>query len=279
MDSASDQHPYDALKRYARDLTEKASKGKLDPVIGRDQEIRRAIEVLSRRINNNLLLVGEAGVGKTAIVHGLAQRIVYDDVPDNLRGMHLLGLDMGALVTGTKYRGESDERLGAIVKQISAEKDQFILIIDNIHDVTGVNEGTSDALTIIKSALTYGDIQIISSTTPDGYKKLSSEGIVGQFQPVLVPEATADDTIAILRSVKEQYELHHGVRITDSALVAAIRFSQEARYLSHRFLPSKAIDLVDEAAARLRMQIGSRPEEMDDLSRRVFRLKIEREAL
>ena len=278
-DSASDQHAYDALKRYARDLTEEASKGKLDPIIGRDQEIRRAMEVLSRRVNNNPILIGEAGVGKTAIVHGLAQRIVDRDVPGILEEKRLLVLDMGALVTGTKYRGESDERLGAIFKQISAEKNQFILMIDNLHDVVCGNEGTFDTLTIIKSALTYGDMQIISSTTPDGYKKLLSQGIVGQFQPVFVSEATADDTIAILRRVKERYELHHGVRITDSALVAAIRFSQEARYLSHRFLPSKAIDLVDEAAARLSMRIGSRPEEMDDLDRRVLRLKIEREAL
>ena len=280
-DSASAEQSYDALKRYARDLTEEASKGKLDPVIGRDEEIRRAIQVLSRRTKNNPVLIGEPGVGKTAIAEGLAQRIVNGDVPESLKDKKLLALDMGALIAGAKYRGEFEERLKAVLQEISAENGRIVLFVDEMHTLVGAGkaEGAMDASNLLKPALARGELHCIGATTLDEYRKHVEKdaALARRFQPVFISEPTVEDSISILRGLKEKYELHHGVRITDSALVSAATLSN--RYITDRFLPDKAIDLVDEAASRLRMQVDSKPEELDELDRRLIQLKIEREAL
>jgi ATP-dependent Clp protease ATP-binding subunit ClpB len=280
-DSASAEQSYDALKRYARDLTEEAAKGKLDPVIGRDEEIRRTIQVLSRRTKNNPVLIGEPGVGKTAIAEGLAQRIINGDVPESLKEKKLLALDMGALIAGAKYRGEFEERLKAVLQEITAEEGGIVLFIDEMHTLVGAGkaDGAMDASNLLKPALARGELHCIGATTLDEYRKHVEKdaALARRFQPVFVSEPNVEDTISILRGLKEKYELHHGVRITDSALVSAATLSN--RYITDRFLPDKAIDLVDEAASRLRMQVDSKPEELDELDRRLIQLKIEREAL
>ena len=280
-DSASAEEGYDALKRYARDLTAVAREGKLDPVIGRDEEIRRTMQVLSRRTKNNPVLIGEPGVGKTAIVEGLALRIVNGDVPEGLKDKRLLALDLGAMVAGSKYRGEFEERLKAVLSEITAAAGEIILFIDELHTLVGAGkaEGAMDASNMLKPALARGELHCIGATTLDEYRKNIEKdaALARRFQPVFVDEPSVEDTISILRGIKEKYELHHGVRITDSALVAAATLSN--RYITDRFLPDKAIDLMDEAASRLRMEVDSKPEAIDELDRRIVQLKIEREAL
>ena len=280
-DSAGAEEGYDALKRYARDLTQAARDGKLDPVIGRDEEIRRTIQVLARRTKNNPVLIGEPGVGKTAIVEGLALRIINGDVPESLKDKRLLALDMGALIAGAKYRGEFEERLKAVLNETTAAEGQIVLFIDEMHTLVGAGkgEGAMDASNLLKPALARGELHCVGATTLDEYRKHVEKdaALARRFQPVFVSEPTVEDTVSILRGLKEKYEVHHGVRIADAAIVAAATLSN--RYITDRFLPDKAIDLMDEAASRVRMAVDSKPEALDEVDRRLVQLKIEREAL
>ena len=280
-DSATAEDSFEALAKYARDLTEAAREGKIDPIIGRDEEIRRAMQVLSRRTKNNPVLIGEPGVGKTAIAEGLALRIIDGDVPESLRNKKLMALDMGALIAGAKYRGEFEERLKAVLKEIESAAGEIIVFIDEMHTLVGAgaSEGAMDAANLIKPALARGELHCIGATTLNEYRKYVEKdaALARRFQPLLVEEPTVSDTVSILRGIKEKYELHHGVRISDSALVAAATLSH--RYITDRFLPDKAIDLMDEAASRLRMEVDSKPEELDALDRQILQLQIEGEAL
>src|SRR6266478_3513863 len=280
-DSATAENAYDALKKYSRDLTQAARDGKLDPVIGRDEEIRRTIQVLSRRTKNNPVLIGEPGVGKTAIVEGLAQRIINGDVPESLKNKKLLSLDLGALLAGAKYRGEFEERLKAVLSEITSGAEGIILFIDELHTLVGAGkaEGAMDASNMLKPALARGELHCVGATTLDEYRKNIEKdaALERRFQPIYVGEPSVEDTISILRGIKERYEVHHGVEITDPAIVAAAELSH--RYITDRQLPDKAIDLIDEAGSLIRMEVDSKPEEVDELDRRIIQLKIEREAL
>src|SRR6188474_1937842 len=280
-DTASAESGYDAMKKYARDLTQAARDGKLDPVIGRDEEIRRTIQVLSRRTKNNPVLIGEPGVGKTAIVEGLALRIIDGDVPDSLQDKKLLALDMGSLIAGAKYRGEFEERLKAVLQEVTSSDGGIILFIDEMHTLVGAGkaDGAMDASNLLKPALARGELHCVGATTLDEYRKNVEKdaALARRFQPVFVSEPSVEDTVSILRGLKEKYEVHHRVRIADSAIVAAATLSN--RYIADRFLPDKAIDLMDEAGSRVRMAVDSKPEELDEIDRRLVQLKIEREAL
>ncbi len=280
-DTAGAEDQFDALNKYARDLTEAARNGKMDPIIGRDEEIRRTIQVLSRRTKNNPVLIGEPGVGKTAIIEGLAQRIVNNDVPEALQNKRLMSLDLGALLAGAKFRGEFEERLKAVIDEIASADGEIVLFLDELHTLVGAgkSDGAMDASNMLKPALARGELHMVGATTLDEYRKHIEKdaALARRFQPVFVSEPTVEDTISILRGLKEKYELHHGVRITDAAIVSAATLSN--RYITDRFLPDKAIDLVDEASSRLRMQVDSKPEDIDELDRRIVQLKIEREAL
>src|SRR5687767_2778665 len=280
-DTASAEDRYDALKKFARDLTQAARDGKLDPVIGRDEEIRRTIQILARRTKNNPVLIGDPGVGKTAIAEGLAVRIVNGDVPDTLKDRKLMALDMGSLIAGAKYRGEFEERLKGVLDEVRQAEGDVILCIDEMHTLigAGASEGAMDASNLLKPALARGELHCIGATTLDEYRKHVEKdpALQRRFQPVFIGEPTVEDTISILRGLKEKYELHHGVRITDGAIVSAATLSN--RYITDRFLPDKAIDLMDEAASRLRMEVESKPEEIETLDRRIIQLRIEELAL
>jgi ATP-dependent Clp protease ATP-binding subunit ClpB len=279
--SQDPEETYQALRKYGRDLNQLAKQGKLDPVIGRDDEIRRVLQVLSRRTKNNPVLIGEPGVGKTAIAEGLAFRIIKGEVPENLRTKTVVALDMGALIAGASYRGQFEERLKAVVNEVKQSDGEIILFIDEIHTLVGAGktEGAMDAANILKPALARGELHAIGATTLDEYRKYIEKdpALERRFQPVLVDEPSVEDTISILRGLKEKYEVHHGVRITDSAIVAAATLSH--RYITDRFLPDKAIDLIDEAASKLRIEIDSMPEELDIIEKKIKQLEIEREAL
>lgn len=272
---------YQSLQKYARNLNEEARKGKIDPVIGREDEVRRVLQVLSRRTKNNPVLIGEPGVGKTAIVEGIAQRIINQDVPESLQSKTVYALDLGALIAGTQYRGQFEERLKAVVKEIADSEGEFILFIDELHTLVGAGatQGAMDAANILKPALARGELRAIGATTLDEFRQYIEKdaALERRFQKVFVTEPTVDDTISILRGLKERYEVHHGVRITDAAIVAAAQLSN--RYITDRFLPDKAIDLIDEAASKLRIEIDSMPEELDDVERKIRQLEIERQAL